>query len=153
MPRNSSKIFMVYILCLVLLLRNRRSGQGDRLSGVSVALHYGSESEDDPVLSGKIDHSRIIYPTFALGRTRIMLRLQVPCAMTMASRRPRVPIWRRATRSSSCMNLLGVPGTTRASCFLNLSNNFPLAGNILTTISRSNSPSLYSRSGKEWRRI
>ncbi|XP_074501769.1 polybromo 1, like isoform X2 [Sebastes fasciatus] len=31
-----------------------RSGQGDRLSGVSVALHYGSESEDDPVLSGSV---------------------------------------------------------------------------------------------------
>lgn len=37
----------------LLLFRNRRSGQGDRLSGVSVALQYGSESEDDPVLSGK----------------------------------------------------------------------------------------------------
>ncbi|XP_072238136.1 polybromo 1, like isoform X3 [Leuresthes tenuis] len=36
------------------LLRNRRSGQGDRLSGVSVALQYGSESEDDPVLSGSV---------------------------------------------------------------------------------------------------
>ncbi|KAF3856237.1 hypothetical protein F7725_016960 [Dissostichus mawsoni] len=33
-------------------IRNRRSGQGDRLSGVSVALNYGSESEDDPMLSG-----------------------------------------------------------------------------------------------------
>ncbi|XP_033483557.1 polybromo 1, like isoform X2 [Epinephelus lanceolatus] len=31
-----------------------RSGQGDRLSGVSVALQYGSESEDDPVLSGSV---------------------------------------------------------------------------------------------------
>uniref|UniRef100_A0A3B4YW71 Protein polybromo-1 n=1 Tax=Seriola lalandi dorsalis TaxID=1841481 RepID=A0A3B4YW71_SERLL len=39
---------------LLLLFRNRRSGQGDRLSGVSVALHYGSESEDDPVLSGSV---------------------------------------------------------------------------------------------------
>lgn len=37
---------------LALLFRNRRSGQGDRISGVSVALQYGSESEDDPVLSG-----------------------------------------------------------------------------------------------------
>lgn len=36
-----------------MLFRNRRSGQGDQLSGVSVALQYGSESEDDPVLSGK----------------------------------------------------------------------------------------------------
>uniref|UniRef100_A0A665UA70 Protein polybromo-1 n=1 Tax=Echeneis naucrates TaxID=173247 RepID=A0A665UA70_ECHNA len=35
-------------------IRNRRSGQGDRLSGVSVSLHYGSESEDDPVLSGTV---------------------------------------------------------------------------------------------------
>ncbi|XP_068449464.1 polybromo 1, like isoform X5 [Clinocottus analis] len=37
-----------------LRIRNRRSGQGDQLSGVSVALHYGSESEDDPVLSGSV---------------------------------------------------------------------------------------------------
>ncbi|XP_041638497.1 polybromo 1, like [Cheilinus undulatus] len=37
-----------------LRIRNRRSGQGDRLSGVSVALHYGSESEDDPVLLGSV---------------------------------------------------------------------------------------------------
>uniref|UniRef100_A0A673AHJ0 Protein polybromo-1 n=1 Tax=Sphaeramia orbicularis TaxID=375764 RepID=A0A673AHJ0_9TELE len=36
------------------LIRNRRSGQGDRLSGVSVTLQYGSESEDDPVLSGSV---------------------------------------------------------------------------------------------------
>uniref|UniRef100_A0A3B3YBW4 Protein polybromo-1 n=1 Tax=Poecilia mexicana TaxID=48701 RepID=A0A3B3YBW4_9TELE len=28
--------------------------QADRFSGVSVALHYGSESEDDPVLSGSV---------------------------------------------------------------------------------------------------
>ncbi|KAK2862029.1 hypothetical protein Q5P01_001562 [Channa striata] len=39
-----------------LRIRNRRSGQGDRLSmsGVGMALHYGSESEDDPVLSGSV---------------------------------------------------------------------------------------------------
>lgn len=37
-----------------LRIRNRRSGQGDQLSSVSVALHYGSESEDDPVLSGSV---------------------------------------------------------------------------------------------------
>ncbi|KAM9409587.1 polybromo 1, like [Pholidichthys leucotaenia] len=37
-----------------LRIRNRRSGQGDRLSGVSVAIQYGSESEDDPVLSGSV---------------------------------------------------------------------------------------------------
>lgn len=41
-----------------LLPRNRRSGQGDRLSGVNVALQYGSESEDDPVLSGKYENFR-----------------------------------------------------------------------------------------------
>ncbi|XP_014879205.1 protein polybromo-1-like [Poecilia latipinna] len=35
-------------------IRNRKSGQADRFSGVSVALHYGSESEDDPVLSGSV---------------------------------------------------------------------------------------------------
>uniref|UniRef100_A0A8C6Q9H4 Protein polybromo-1 n=1 Tax=Nothobranchius furzeri TaxID=105023 RepID=A0A8C6Q9H4_NOTFU len=32
---------------------NRRSGQ-DRISGVGVAAQYGSESEDDPVLSGSV---------------------------------------------------------------------------------------------------
>uniref|UniRef100_A0A8C5H8V9 Protein polybromo-1 n=1 Tax=Gouania willdenowi TaxID=441366 RepID=A0A8C5H8V9_GOUWI len=37
-----------------LRIRNRRSGQGDRLSGVNVALNYGSESEDDPLLTGSI---------------------------------------------------------------------------------------------------
>ncbi|XP_061779568.1 protein polybromo-1-like [Nerophis lumbriciformis] len=37
-----------------LRIRNRRSGQGDQLSGISVALQYGSESEDDPVLSGSV---------------------------------------------------------------------------------------------------
>ncbi|XP_068170705.1 polybromo 1, like isoform X2 [Antennarius striatus] len=35
-------------------IRNRRSGQGDRLSGVTVPLHYGSESEDDPIISGSV---------------------------------------------------------------------------------------------------
>ncbi|KAM7006553.1 polybromo 1, like isoform 2-T2 [Tautogolabrus adspersus] len=42
-----------------LRIRNRRSGQGDRLSGVSVALHYGSESEDDPVLSGSVCYDEV----------------------------------------------------------------------------------------------
>lgn len=37
-----------------LRIRNRRSGQGDRLSGANVSLQYGSESEDDPVLSGSV---------------------------------------------------------------------------------------------------
>ncbi|XP_076013006.1 polybromo 1, like isoform X2 [Genypterus blacodes] len=37
-----------------LRIRNRRSGQGDRHSGISVTLQYGSESEDDPVLSGSV---------------------------------------------------------------------------------------------------
>ncbi|XP_054586619.2 polybromo 1, like isoform X2 [Nothobranchius furzeri] len=36
-----------------LRIRNRRSGQ-DRISGVGVAAQYGSESEDDPVLSGSV---------------------------------------------------------------------------------------------------
>uniref|UniRef100_A0A8D0CV46 Protein polybromo-1 n=1 Tax=Sander lucioperca TaxID=283035 RepID=A0A8D0CV46_SANLU len=56
-PTKSSlriRIYMMNVLSLLLLFRNRRSGQGDRLSGVSVALHYGSESEDDPVLSGSV---------------------------------------------------------------------------------------------------
>uniref|UniRef100_A0A3B4V7M7 Protein polybromo-1 n=1 Tax=Seriola dumerili TaxID=41447 RepID=A0A3B4V7M7_SERDU len=56
--KSSLRSFQVlYDVCnvsLLLLFRNRRSGQGDRLSGVSVALHYGSESEDDPVLSGSV---------------------------------------------------------------------------------------------------
>lgn len=43
---------MLCNLCIYCLIRNRRSGQGDRLSGVNVTLQYGSESEDDPVLSG-----------------------------------------------------------------------------------------------------
>uniref|UniRef100_A0A3P8T0U5 Protein polybromo-1 n=1 Tax=Amphiprion percula TaxID=161767 RepID=A0A3P8T0U5_AMPPE len=52
-PTKSSLQLLNICLCL-LLFRNRRSGQGDRLSGVSVALQYGSESEDDPVLSGSV---------------------------------------------------------------------------------------------------
>ncbi|XP_069000505.1 protein polybromo-1-like isoform X1 [Embiotoca jacksoni] len=44
----------VWFVSLPSQFRNRRSGQGDRLSGVSVALQYGSESEEDPVLSGSI---------------------------------------------------------------------------------------------------
>uniref|UniRef100_A0A3Q2DT07 Protein polybromo-1 n=1 Tax=Cyprinodon variegatus TaxID=28743 RepID=A0A3Q2DT07_CYPVA len=39
---------------LFVFCRNRKSGQVDRFSGVSVALQYGSESEDDPVLSGSV---------------------------------------------------------------------------------------------------
>uniref|UniRef100_A0A8D3E6I9 Protein polybromo-1 n=1 Tax=Scophthalmus maximus TaxID=52904 RepID=A0A8D3E6I9_SCOMX len=52
--KSSLRISAVCRVSLLLLFRNRRSGQGDRLSGVSVALHYGSESEDDPVLSGSV---------------------------------------------------------------------------------------------------
>uniref|UniRef100_A0A7N6B074 Protein polybromo-1 n=1 Tax=Anabas testudineus TaxID=64144 RepID=A0A7N6B074_ANATE len=57
--KSSLRIRSAFDITLVLfimycLFRNRRSGQGDRLSGVSVALHYGSESEDDPVLSGSV---------------------------------------------------------------------------------------------------
>ncbi|KAM3877589.1 polybromo 1, like isoform 3-T3 [Diretmus argenteus] len=37
-----------------LRIRNRRTVQGDRLSTITVALQYGSESEDDPVLSGSV---------------------------------------------------------------------------------------------------
>uniref|UniRef100_H3DB75 Protein polybromo-1 n=1 Tax=Tetraodon nigroviridis TaxID=99883 RepID=H3DB75_TETNG len=47
------EVFFKFLCCLI-LFRNRRSGQSDRLSGVSVSLHYGSESEDDPVLSGSV---------------------------------------------------------------------------------------------------
>uniref|UniRef100_A0A672IFW4 Protein polybromo-1 n=1 Tax=Salarias fasciatus TaxID=181472 RepID=A0A672IFW4_SALFA len=47
--------FGIYVFVTFLFpFRNRRSGQGDRLSGVSVSLQYGSESEDDPVLSGSV---------------------------------------------------------------------------------------------------
>uniref|UniRef100_A0A3B4B2Y4 Protein polybromo-1 n=1 Tax=Periophthalmus magnuspinnatus TaxID=409849 RepID=A0A3B4B2Y4_9GOBI len=35
----------------VRLVENRKSGQSDRLSGVSATLQYGSESEDDPGMS------------------------------------------------------------------------------------------------------
>ena len=44
---------MCCVCCFSALLRNRRSAQSDRHSGVSVSLQYGSESEDDPVLAGK----------------------------------------------------------------------------------------------------
>ncbi|XP_071761621.1 polybromo 1, like [Centroberyx gerrardi] len=37
-----------------LRIRNRRSVQGDRLSAITLSLQYGSESEDDPVLSGSV---------------------------------------------------------------------------------------------------
>ena len=40
------------VCCFSALLRNRRSAQGDRHSGVSVSLQYGSESEDEPVAAG-----------------------------------------------------------------------------------------------------
>uniref|UniRef100_A0A8C6Q7Q7 Protein polybromo-1 n=1 Tax=Nothobranchius furzeri TaxID=105023 RepID=A0A8C6Q7Q7_NOTFU len=40
-------------VCAARLRQNRRSGQ-DRISGVGVAAQYGSESEDDPVLSGSV---------------------------------------------------------------------------------------------------
>uniref|UniRef100_A0A3B3H657 Polybromo 1, like n=1 Tax=Oryzias latipes TaxID=8090 RepID=A0A3B3H657_ORYLA len=38
---------------MLFLSRNRRSGQGGLLSSGTVALQYGSESEEDPVLSGR----------------------------------------------------------------------------------------------------
>uniref|UniRef100_A0A3Q1FDK6 Protein polybromo-1 n=1 Tax=Acanthochromis polyacanthus TaxID=80966 RepID=A0A3Q1FDK6_9TELE len=56
-PTKSSlriRYYLLKIFLCLLLFRNRRSGQGDRLSGVGVALQYGSESEDDPVLSGSV---------------------------------------------------------------------------------------------------
>ncbi|KAK0142635.1 Protein polybromo-1 [Merluccius polli] len=37
-----------------LRIRNRRSAQSDRHSGVNMSLQYGSESEDDPLLSGPV---------------------------------------------------------------------------------------------------
>ncbi|KAM4613548.1 polybromo 1, like isoform 2-T3 [Polymixia lowei] len=46
--------YMLYVLPLHFDLRNRRSAQGDRLSAITLALQYGSESEDDPVLSGSV---------------------------------------------------------------------------------------------------
>uniref|UniRef100_A0A3P8ZCP2 Protein polybromo-1 n=1 Tax=Esox lucius TaxID=8010 RepID=A0A3P8ZCP2_ESOLU len=35
-------------------IRNRRSAQGDRLSAITLALQYGSESEEDALLSGSV---------------------------------------------------------------------------------------------------
>lgn len=49
------------------------------------------------------------------------------------------------------MRLWGVPGTTRVSFSLSLSNSFHPAGNIPTTTSRLNSPSLCNRSGNKIR--
>ncbi|XP_056129440.1 polybromo 1, like [Lampris incognitus] len=37
-----------------LRIRNRRSAQGERLSAITLSLQYGSESEEDPVLSGSV---------------------------------------------------------------------------------------------------
>uniref|UniRef100_A0A7N6BQ04 Protein polybromo-1 n=1 Tax=Anabas testudineus TaxID=64144 RepID=A0A7N6BQ04_ANATE len=69
--KSSLRIRSAFDITLVLfimycLFRNRRSGQGDRLSGVSVALHYGSESEDDPVLSGSVCYDEGDNPIFQL---------------------------------------------------------------------------------------
>lgn len=83
---------MLNVLFFFSLFRNRRSGQGDRLSGVSVTLHYGSESEDDPVMSGKEYH-------FKWNRA-IALRLRKWHTHTrhIYPSRLRVP-WRRRVRS------------------------------------------------------
>lgn len=88
---------------LLFLFRNRRSGQGDRLSGVNVTLQYGSESEDDPVLSGRCFSalgSKDVYFVFVL-KSKIAKKshckcLQAPCVMTRESQklRVRVLVWR-----------------------------------------------------------
>ncbi|KAI1892708.1 hypothetical protein AGOR_G00136330 [Albula goreensis] len=39
-----------------LRIRNRRSAQGDRLSAITTALQYGSESEEDPLLTGAVQY-------------------------------------------------------------------------------------------------
>lgn len=129
--------------------RNRRSGQGDRLSGVSVTLHYGSESEDDPVMSGecRFRWKRAIDPRLCWSNWISYLSLQAPCPLKKASRKLRVPTWTRTTQSSSCSRLFVAPGTARARSSLIPSSSCPPAGSIPTTISRSSSPSACSRSG------
>ncbi|XP_052425229.1 protein polybromo-1 isoform X1 [Carassius gibelio] len=37
-------------------IRNRRFGQGDRLSSITTALQYGSESEEDTILTGSVHY-------------------------------------------------------------------------------------------------
>ncbi|XP_016107391.1 protein polybromo-1-like [Sinocyclocheilus grahami] len=37
-------------------IRNRRFGQGDRLSSITTALQYGSESEEDAILTGSVHY-------------------------------------------------------------------------------------------------
>uniref|UniRef100_A0A8C7TIL0 Protein polybromo-1 n=1 Tax=Oncorhynchus mykiss TaxID=8022 RepID=A0A8C7TIL0_ONCMY len=37
-------------------IRNRRSAQGDRLSAITLALQYGSESDEDALLSGSVHY-------------------------------------------------------------------------------------------------
>lgn len=130
--------------------RNRRSGQGDRLSGVSVTLHYGSESEDDPVMSGEEYRFRWKRATALRLRWRKWpshLSLQAPCPLKKASQKLRVRTWAWATRSSSCSRPSEAPGTARARSSPIPSSSSPPAGSILTTISRSNSPFACSRSG------
>ncbi len=40
------------VFALAFVNRNRRFGQGDRLSSITTALQYGSESEEDTILTG-----------------------------------------------------------------------------------------------------
>jgi len=40
------------VFALVFVNRNRRFAQGDRLSSITTALQYGSESEEDAILTG-----------------------------------------------------------------------------------------------------
>lgn len=40
------------VFTLVFVNRNRRFAQGDRLSSITTALQYGSESEEDALLTG-----------------------------------------------------------------------------------------------------
>uniref|UniRef100_A0A673JPM0 Protein polybromo-1 n=1 Tax=Sinocyclocheilus rhinocerous TaxID=307959 RepID=A0A673JPM0_9TELE len=59
---KSTKQKNIYILtysvvfALVFVSRNRRFGQGDRLSSITTALQYGSESEEDAILTGSVHY-------------------------------------------------------------------------------------------------
>uniref|UniRef100_A0A8C1X8C5 Protein polybromo-1 n=1 Tax=Cyprinus carpio TaxID=7962 RepID=A0A8C1X8C5_CYPCA len=61
-PIKSKSDRCIYILtdsvvfALVFVNRNRRFAQGDRLSSITTALQYGSESEEDAILTGSVHY-------------------------------------------------------------------------------------------------
>lgn len=54
---NRRTLFFVLIMHLFFLFlffhSNKRSAQGDRLSAITMALQYGSESDEDAALAGR----------------------------------------------------------------------------------------------------